>query len=442
MADTSGNLQDPPSIDYELAWIMTHAPKPMKAFIHWQMNNAFRVHPTFALFSALLFFQSVIGRNVRLPRDLRVNLWMLLFAPTESGKGAAINLAAEALKQLEDKKIFSAVPHFSNRFGSPEAILWRLSEVPQVIWVNEEMVRLILDITAAKIGTSQYNMGTLLLDLHDAAVKPYVDPIRYSGRDKRCKEMNPLSHPFFSAIGTGVLRAIGDLTGATAEDGSLNRYLPFVVDVLPPMKRYKPITPLPDEVVNWAAAIQAKKFVEFFDPDGSPPSGVQPYVLEVYPEFENDCIRESEYGARRSQNLPGIWGRYTEKILQVTLLYAMADSMKVTREGFDWAKRLVHWTVSKFAQHFADEGGGGANIHSRMQAAFMAFFEKTIVTEPYATKGYVPDRVVAQGCRLWKDNPKERPVVLRALEGEGQIVVDEWKAGGTRYHRQKPEDEV
>lgn len=414
-------LDDPEQpVDDELEHIIDTAPPVMKSYMQWQKENAFRVHPTFALFSVLLFVQAFIGRNVKLPRDLHINLWMLLFAPSESGKGAAINLAEEALKQLEDKKIFSAVRHFTNRFGSPEGMLWQLSKSPQVVWTNEEMVKVLISLTSAQPGTSQYNMATLLMELHDAATKPYMAPIQYSGHDKRAKEMEPLVHPFFSAIGQGVIRNIGNLNAASTVDGLLNRFLMFVVEGLPPIGRCQPVTALPVEVVNWATTIQVKKFVEFFDPD-APPSKFEPQVLEVYPAFEQDWKRENQYGAEQAQDLPGIWGRYAEKVLQVAMLYALTDSMRITPDGFAWAIRLVRWAVSKFAQKFESEGGGADDVTGKVRNAFLAFFKKDHATFVLKKKGYLPSGYIAQNCRPWKDYPKERAVVVKALVEDGLI---------------------
>jgi hypothetical protein len=414
-------LDDPEQpVDDELEQILADAPAVMKHYMRWQKENAFRVHSTFALFSVLLFIQAFIGRNVRLPRDLRINLWMLLFAPSESGKGAAINLAEEALKQLEDKKTFAAVPHFTNRFGSPEGMLWQLSKTPQVVWTNEEMVKVLISLTSAQPGTAQYNMATLLMELHDAATKPYMAPIQYSGHDKRAKEMPPLVHPFFSAIGQGVIGNIGNLNAASTVDGLLNRFLMFVVEGLPPIGRCQPVTALPVEVVEWARTIQAKKLVEFFNPD-APPSKFEPQVLETYPAFEEDWKRENQYGAEQAQDLPGIWGRYAEKVLQVAMLYALTDSMKVTPEGFAWAVRLVRWAVSTFAQKFESEGGGAADLTGKVRNAFLAFFKKDKAAYFLKKKGYLSSGYIAQHCRPWKDHPKERAVVVKALVEDGLI---------------------
>lgn len=442
-------LDDPEQlVDDELEQIIDTAPLVMKSYMRWQKENAFRVHPTFALCSVLLFVQAFIGRNVRLPRDLRCNLWMLLFAPSESGKAAVIRAAEEATKQLYDQKVFPAVLHFTNRFGSPEAMLWKFAKVSQVVWANEEMVKELIGMMSAPQGSPAYNKATLMMELHDAATKPHIPGIEYSGHDKRAKDMPALEYPFLSAVGLGVTRNIGLLNAAATADGMLNRFLPFVVEGLPPIGSGLPQTALPAEVVNWAAAIQAKKFVEFFDPNGSPPSGVQPYVLEVYPEFYNDWQRECQYGAELAQDLPGVWGRYAEKVLQVTMLHALAGSgLKVTPDSFAWAVRLVRWAVLKFATKFDDEGGGATDVFSRVRNALVALFKKESAIALHKKRGCLPAKYITDYCRPWRENAKERAAVIKALVDEGFLVVVKLSRGGVGYQRltwgkDAPPDEV
>ena len=441
-------LDDPEQPDDdELEGIIDTAPPVMKSYIEWQKENAFRVHPTFALFSVLLFLQAFIGRNVRLPRDLRINLWMLLFAPSESGKGATIRLAAEALKQLHDQKVFPAVLHFANRFGSPEGMLWKFAKVSQVVWANEEMVKELIGMMSAPQGSPAYNKLTTLMELHDAATNPYIAPIDYTGHGKNVKDMPPLEYAFFSAVGTGVTRNISLLNAAASADGLLNRFLPFVVEGLPPIGSGLPTTVLPAEVVEWAKAIQTRKFVEFFNPEVSPTLG-KPKVLEVYPEFYNDWQRECQYGAELAQDLPGVWGRYAEKVLQVTMLHALAgDGLKVTPDGFAWAVRLVRWAVVKFAAKFEDEGGGATDVFSKVRNALVALFKKDSAIALHKKRGCLPAKYITDYCRAWKENTRERAAVVQALVDEGFFVEVKLRRGGKGYKRltwdkDAPPDEV
>ena len=428
-------LDDPEQlVDDELEQIIDTAPPVMKSYMRWQKENAFRVHQAFALFSVLLFIQAFVGRNVRLPRDLRCNLWMLLFAPSESGKGATIRLAAEALKQLYDKGTFPAVLYFANRFGSPEGMLWKFAKVSQVVWANEEMVKELIGMMSAPQGSPAYNKLTTLLEMHDAATNPYIAPIDYTGHNKNAKAMPPLEYAFFSAVGTGVTRNISLLNAAASADGLLNRFLPFVVEGLPPMGSGLPTTALPAEVVKWATAIQTKKFVEFYDPDSDAPTLGKPKVLEVYPEFYADWKRECQYGAELAQDLPGVWGRYAEKVLQVAMLHTLAgDGLKVTPEGFAWAVRLVRWAVTKFAANFDAEGGGAVDTAGKMRNSLLALFKKESAIALHKKMDGLSENYLVKYCRAFRENIKERTTVMKALEDEGVLLPAKMSRGGKGY---------
>lgn len=445
--DVDRVLLDDLEHDEELEEIIDTAPPVMKSYIQWQKDNAFRVHPTFALCSVLLFIQAFIGRNVRLPRDLRINLWMLLFAPTESGKAAVIRAAEEALKQLSDQKAFPAVLHFTNRFGSPEAMLWKFAKASQVVWANEEMVKELIGLMSAPQGSPGYNKANLMMELHDAATKPYIPGIEYSGHDKRTKDMPALEYPFLSVVGLGVTRNIGLLNAAATADGMLNRFLPFVVEGLPPIGSGLPQTALPADVVQWAKVIHTKKFVEFFNPEASPTLG-KPKVLEVYPEFYENWQRECQYGAELAQDLPGVWGRYGEKVLQVAMLHALASGeLKVTPDSFAWAVRLVRWALLKFATKFDDDGGGAVDAFGKVYHSLVALFKRDSAIALHEKRGCLPAKYISDYCRPWKENAKERAAVVRALVEEGFFEEVKLKRGGKGYKRltwgkDAPPDEV
>lgn len=246
--------------------------------------------------------------------------------------------------------------------------------------------------------------------------------------------MPPLEYAFFSAVGTGVTRNISLLNAAASADGLLNRFLPFVVEGLPPMGSGLPTTDLPADVVKWAKAIQTKKFVEFFDPGSDAPTLGKPKVLEVYPEFYGDWKRECQYGAELAQDLPGVWGRYAEKVLQVAMLHALAgDELKVTPEGFAWAVRLVRWAVIKFAANFDAEGGGAVDTAGKMRNALLALFKKENAIALHRKINGLSENYLVKYCRAFRENIKERATVMKALEDEGVLLPTKMSRGGKGY---------
>lgn len=424
----------PAGKDDELQWLIDHAPPALRSYIGWYMASALRPHPIFALVSALVFIQALFGRNVIGPRENRLNFWLILFAPTESGKGDVFNLASNALKQIGKMKtannvpLVPSVPHFERSFGSAEGIWWLLSETSQVIWADEEYAKTLARLIAAAEGTHAYNIKATMLTLYDAAEKEYVPPINYSKRNKSNAEMTRLCHPFFVPVGSGVLRDISKLSAAASEDGLLNRHCVIVVDDIPEIGSIEKPTALPSELMEWVRnGHAAKVLTRFFLVDN-------PIELPVYTGLEADWKAELNYGVKFAQDLPGVWGRYAQKILKVAMIYAMADSGEITKAGFEWARRFMRWSLADFARHFEAEGGGAENDDDALGKAFMAAFKAPAL----ANMDVVSSGRFAQfGGRCWRSckNANRRKQVIESLIQDGLIEAVPLQPTGVGYRK-------
>lgn len=416
-----------PEGDAELNWLVGNAPVVVRGYIAWYLDNAIRPHPVFALVSALLFIQAIIGRNVTLPRGTRPNLWLLLLAPTESGKGDVPRLATNALEQISASKVLPSILQFDEAFGSAEGLWWHLEQIPQVIWLDEELAKTLAAVIAAPEGSPRYALRRALLVLYDAATRAQVAPIRYSRRVKSNREMEALHHPFLSVIGTGVPRDIASFSAAAADDGLLNRFLVVVVEDLPAVGSIRPPTPLPDAVVKWACKLYMTGVLEAMAQAANGPR-----IVRDYAGLDDDWAAEMEHGSTLAQGLPGVWGRYAEKILKAAMLFAVADSGAVTPEAFEWGKRFVKWANSNFARHFEAEGGGAENELDAMAQAFMATFDVPAL----AGRDSLSTKLFAQyGGRAWrncKDSLKRRRVVEALIE-DGRIEEIPLQPKGVAY---------
>lgn len=427
--DTPVPTPKPSGGDAELSWLLDNAPPVIRAYIAWYQDNAIRPHPIFALASALLFIQALIGRNVTLPRGTRPNLWMLLLAPTESGKGDVPRLATNALEQISASRVFPSIPQFDEAFGSAEGLWWHLEQTPQVVWVDEELAKTLAAVIAAPEGSPRYALRRALLVLYDAAARAQVAPIRYSRRVKSSREMEALRHPFLSVVGTGVPRDIASFTAAAADDGLLNRFLVVVMEDLPAVGSIRPTAALPTEIMQWASKLHMTGALEAMAQAASGPR-----ELGTYAGLDVDWTAEMEHGSTLAQRLPGVWGRYAEKILKVAMLFAVADSGVVTPAGFEWGKRFARWANTNFARHFEAEGGGAENELDAMAQAFMATFDVPAL----AGRDALPSKAFAQyGGRAWrncKDSLKRRRVVEALIE-DGRIEEIPLQPRGLAYRK-------
>lgn len=438
-ADSSG--------DKELTWLMENAPPVLKTYCEWYQASALRPHPLFALVSGLIFTQAVLGGSVALPRGLRPNLWMLLLAPTESGKGDVIRLAERAVGELPvfgvvDKGTGElgglgpkAVRSFDHAVGSAEGLWWHLAKVNQVIWADEELAKMLTEVMAAPAGTPRHALRRTLLELHDAAPKSEISPIRYSQRAKTVNEMQPLHNPFLSLVGTGVPREIAKFNAAAADDGLLNRFLVVSVENIPDIGELKEVAPLPQAIKEWARKLGILEDLKgvLANPAQSPHTRDGAKVVQVYPGLDADWKAEMKFGAEKAQALPGVWGRLAEKVLKVALLCALLDSGQVTAKNFAWARRLVRWSAAGFEQRLGIEGGGSENEGDALAKAFMAVFD----VPSLKGKPAVPSSAFANYSRVWrscKDSQRRRRVIETLIQ-DGQIeeVLLEGKGGGLGY---------
>jgi hypothetical protein len=417
------------TVDAELNWLIGNAPVVVRAYIAWYLGNAIRPHPVFALVSALLFIQALIGRNVTLPRGTRPNLWLLLLAPTESGKGDVPRLATNALEQISASKVLPSIPQFDEAFGSAEGLWWHLEQTPQAIWLDEELAKTLAAVIAAPEGSPRYALRRALLVLYDAATRAQVAPIRYSRRVKASREMQPLHYPFLSVIGTGVPRDIASFSAAAADDGLLNRFLVVVVEDLPAVGSIRPPTPLPDVLVKWAGKLYMTGALEAMAQAANGPK-----TVAVYSGLDSDWAAEMEHGSALAQGLPGVWGRFAEKILKTAMLFAVADSGAVTSEAFEWGKRFVKWANSNFARHFEAEGGGAENELDAMAQAFMATFDVPALAGRDALSTKLFAQYAGRAWRNCKDSLKRRRVVEALIE-DGRIEEIPLQPKGVAYRK-------
>lgn len=418
--------------DKELAWIIDNAPPVLRAYITWYMENAIRPHPVFALVSGLLFAQLVIGRGYAIEGGLRANLWLLLLAKTASGKGGVTGLAKAALSQLKRPAIKAP----ESDFGSAEGLWWHMEKEKEVVWVDDELGKQLGAIVAARIGTPDHAKRRALMKLYDAAKEPLVEPIRYSRRTKSANEMQALCFPFLSVIGSGVPRSIETFTAAAADDGLLNRFLVVVLDDNTPVGDLRDPGALPEEVTAWAGRVCKPFAAARAMQNGAEEPMASILGLTVLP-FTDD-VRAAWKALQAEETataggLPGIWGRYAEKVLKAGMLHCVfAESNRLDMVSFKWGRRFVRWAVDGFAKRFAAEGGGAEGEHDAARSWFMAVFDAPSL----ADKDVIPVSVFAKFNRKWGAYPKrKRDEVIATLEEDGLIERVSMQPKGTGYRK-------
>ncbi|MNJ30884.1 hypothetical protein D3C77_254970 [compost metagenome] len=376
--------------DTGIVWLLNNAPLAVRAYIDWYMKNALMVNPVFALFSCLLFAQALVGSSVALKRGTRPNVWMLILAESEAGKGDILNMPVKAIEQLDKFNYAAAVPVFERSYESYAGLWWQFVDTPTQILVDEELGQTLAGVVNARPGSEGHKLRRTWLDLYNKADVENIAPARYSKRQKGANEMPVLHFPCLSIVGTGVLEVVASLSAATSSEGLTNRFLLACLDYTADVGNIDDeIAPLPDVLnaqVEKLCRMAPKNPMEqvLNDPGCQVKTVAQTYMkprlLKTYAAFNDDWCAEMKYGRERAKDLLDIWGRYAEKVIKVAMLLCVLDSGDtLTKANFEWAKRFVRWSNEKSAKGYTAGGGGAANEMDAMAKAFLHAFDKAPV---------------------------------------------------------------
>lgn len=434
-----------PKGDSEFAWLLRNAPAAAKAYIQWYMDYALLPLPAFALYSVFVFAQALVGSTVALKRGTRANLWLLILARSEAGKGDVLRMPAEAIDQLVNLKFRPAISIFEREHASAAGLWWRFVKAPQQLLVDDELGQTFIALINSKPGSEGHRLRRAYMYLYSSADKQNVAPSRYTDREKSAKEMPLLHYPYLSIVGTGVLETVSSLSAGAANEGFTNRPLIAVIEELADIGNVeRGVGPLPDVLIKQAAKLcmlAPKNPFEAIlnDPDCSvKPLGqyMKPRTLETYAGFNDDWKVEMKYGQGRAQELLDIWGRYAEKVIKVAMLLAVLDDGKqLTKANFIWAKHFVRWSNEKAGKYYSAEGGGAANEMDAMAKAFMHAFDKAPrVKETGAVLGSDIGKFAGNKWRTNKDNfMRER--VIKTLIADGLIEEVSLQPKGMSYRK-------
>lgn len=418
--------------DTGIAWLLKNAPMAVKAYIDWYMSNALMVNQVFALFSCLLFAQALVGSSVALKRGTRPNIWMIILAESEAGKGDILNMPVKAIEQLSKINYEVAVPVFERSYESYAGLWWQFVETPTQILVDEELGQTLAAVVNAKPGSEGHKLRRTWLDLYNKADVENIAPARYSKRQKGANEMPILHYPCLSIVGTGVLEVVASLSASTSSEGLTNRFLLACLNYTADVGNIDDeIAPLPDvlsEQVDKLCRLSPKNPMEqvLNSPDCQVKPVAQTYMkprlLKTYADFNNDWRAEMKYGRERAKSLLDIWGRYAEKVIKIAMLLCVMDSGDtLTKANFEWAKRFVRWSNENSSKQYTAGGGGAANEMDAMAKGFMHAFDKAPVVRD--TGAVLSSDIGKYAGRKWRDNKDSfsRERVIKTLVFDGLI---------------------
>ena len=295
-----------------------------------------------AFAGALALQGHLAGRKVECMGGIRTNPYIIMLAPSGSGKNHPRRVVRKILSKIGlSKEIFEDT-------SSGQGIEDLLIMIPNVIWLSDEIYEMIQSVVSDKTGSKEKIMK-VLLTLHTSAGDEYTTRVKagVQGQTINCPHLTLLgactSEGFFKSlnehiIGHGMFARM-DLFQSEEQPepkipGDLNQIPAAIEHHALQWKNYAPMG-------SGNIDIQAKNII------GSDE------VMSVLREYQLEAYREKmklQKAGEPDWKL-SLWSRAFESIMRFALIYACSeatepDKTALSVDGIRWARDLVYWDIS------------------------------------------------------------------------------------------------
>lgn len=350
----AGKLEDPGVLPVELL----RCPGFVSELIDHTMATAPYPNQAMSFAGALALLATLAGRKYRDEGDNRTNLYILGLAHSSAGKDKPRKVNAEILAAI-------GCPSWcGGAFASGEGLQDSLFVTPTMLFQTDEIDGMLQSINKAMDARHEGIMGTLLT-MYSAANS--VFPMRRKAKDAKDKTEPGVIHApclvlFGTAVPTHYYKALSE---RMLTNGFFARML--VIESGRRGSGQEPcIMPIPRDVMEAAHWMR-----QFTGEQRGNLSAENPVAFTVLADaaaksllVESRLEAEAEYDkAEERQDSVGttVWGRVSENIRKLALLYAISESHEfpqITARGVEWARMLVVHQVRRMlfmaSQHVAD----------------------------------------------------------------------------------------
>jgi hypothetical protein len=317
----------------------------------WIINSAQQPQPTFALANAIVMFGAIFGRRYAMEH---INTRCNIFAIAVAKPGAGKDHSRQRIKEL----MVNAGLHqliCGDRFSSGVAILRTLFDYPSRISHLDEMGLYLQSLTAKNAASHQRDIIKTLLEVYSSSSGMYHGQEYADSRDRQRLDIN---QPNFNFFGTTTPRTlIPALSHDMVDNGTLSRIL-FV----PPFEDYPdPQTPTqdtlpPEDIVKDimdSYTVTPAGIGNLTNQPTIPNSTVIPMVVKWDTGVFDEYQRVKDWQINQSRNDEALWVRYSEMIVKICMIEAIAFdpiSPTVTQDIFKMSKDLARWSFNYTAE--------------------------------------------------------------------------------------------
>lgn len=313
-----------------------------------------------SLVGSIGYLAGLCGRSFNLG-GMGLNQYLLLLAPTGTGKDELAKLQERIIKQTAD--MIPSIKDFRGpgSFASGQAIIKQLCRQPCFSAVLSEFGHTIKDITDTKASAANEMIRKVLLLVYGASgAEGTLQPMAYSDAEKTTKEVKS---PALTLIGETVAESFyAAMSNEQVENGLLPRFITFDYRGARPAANPNSGAPLPTEMRNWLVELasicltQGQRGTAInIDYD----TGVEAFVGRrgQFDSWIDELMRNATNEVERQ-----LWNRAHLKAIKLAGLVAAATNPHkpiVTMEYATWATQLVTKDTQAMIGRFAEGVGEG-----------------------------------------------------------------------------------
>ncbi len=318
-----------------------HVPGFIHDVMKFCLDTAPSPQPELALACAIALQGHLAGRKVECLGGIRTNTYIIMLAPSGSGKNHPRRVVRRILAKVGlNNEIFEDT-------SSGQGIEDLLVATPKVLWLSDEIYEMLQSIISDKTGTKEKVMK-ILLTLHTSAGDDYTTRVKAGtkGTTVNCPHLTMLG----ACTTEGFFKSINE---PFIGHGMFARMELFPSETQPEPKIPGNLNNIPVNIEHHA--LQWKNF----NPIGSGNIDIvvkevvgDKSVMSLLREYQLEAFREKK--KLQDNGEPdwklSLWSRAFESIVRFALIYACSeakvpDATTLSVSGLRWAHELVHWDI-------------------------------------------------------------------------------------------------
>ncbi len=317
---------------------LLEVPGLIKEFVDYCRATAPRFLPESAFANAVAIVSAITGRKIKSRTGMRTNIYMVMLAPSRSGKDWSRQRTRECFDKAGMLDMLGA-----EKFASEAGLISQVQANPTILFQLDEVNRYFATINAAGAKSSHlFGIFSTLMELHGQAGNATWTPKGYGDS----KNNKTISYPHCALYCTGVPDGFwAALKSSDATDGFLGRMMVIETTKMPRSRETELFDP-PETIIDIMRQWQA------FQADGGNLKSVNPVATFMpFDSAATDRLRKHREDIEDriptdSHNGQAIWAQTSANATKLSMIFAASrgtQELIVTKQDAEYAIKLANW---------------------------------------------------------------------------------------------------